>query len=250
MFFFMNRYINELIESLLLVLNDGDINWMGGGDHSSNATSTTHNHDNHTASADWAQMLDAATQRRTEVLMPENLENMWARGRNYGRETRKNAKSRSPAKHSSADHSLFERHFTHETSLRKPIGTYAYPLHSVGSDPILYDGSTTMSESSMDHDKSLSFESDCQVDEVSDIKDLGSDKQKLPLRRTGSGSSSLLGAHPHKGGFNAEFHAPEFKKHEGFWGKSSFDMVTRREGQGVPKLRCRVCTLDYKSCEF
>ncbi|KAL2927562.1 Sorting nexin-16 [Bienertia sinuspersici] len=33
--------------------------------------------------ADWARVLDAATQRRTEVLAPENLENMWAIGRHY-----------------------------------------------------------------------------------------------------------------------------------------------------------------------
>lgn len=35
--------------------------------------------------ADWAKMFDAATQRRTEVLTPENLENMWTIGRNYKR---------------------------------------------------------------------------------------------------------------------------------------------------------------------
>jgi sorting nexin-13 len=219
---------------------------MGGGDQSSNAT--TLNHDNHTASADWAQMLDAATQRRTEVLMPENLENMWTRGRNYGRKNHKNAKSGSTSKYSSADQSLFDRHIAHhETSTIKPGGTHAYPLHTVGSDTILYDVSTTMPECSADHDKDLSFEADHQVDEVSDIKDLGSNKHKLPLKRIAS--SSVVGTHPHKGGLNAsEFHAPEFKKNEGLRGKSSSDMVIKKEGQGVPKLRCRVCTLDYKSC--
>ncbi|KAM3311926.1 hypothetical protein ACQJBY_032123 [Aegilops geniculata] len=33
--------------------------------------------------ADWALVLDAATKRRSQVLAPENLENMWAIGRNY-----------------------------------------------------------------------------------------------------------------------------------------------------------------------
>jgi sorting nexin-13 len=33
--------------------------------------------------ADWAVVLDAATERRSQVLAPENLENMWAIGRNY-----------------------------------------------------------------------------------------------------------------------------------------------------------------------
>jgi sorting nexin-13 len=32
---------------------------------------------------DWAVVLDAATKRRSEILAPENLENMWAIGRNY-----------------------------------------------------------------------------------------------------------------------------------------------------------------------
>ncbi|XP_058761417.1 uncharacterized protein LOC131634811 [Vicia villosa] len=260
-------YINELIESLLLVLNVGDINWLGGGDQSSNAT--THNHINHAAaSADWAQMLDAATQRRTEVLTPENLENMWARGRNYGKKSRKNAKAGSCTKHSSADQSIFDKHFTHETSVTKPGG-----LHTVGSDPTLYNVIAAALESSADNGKNLSFEGDHQqIDEVSDIRDLGSNKHKLPLRRTES--TSVLGTHSHKGGLNvsecnspdfkkregfrgktgsdmgipshkggfnvSECNSPDFKKREGFRGKTGSDMVIRKEGQGVPKLRCRV----------
>ncbi|RAL49379.1 hypothetical protein DM860_012812 [Cuscuta australis] len=39
--------------------------------------------------ADWARVLEAATQRRKEVLMPENLENMWAIGRNYKKKLQK-----------------------------------------------------------------------------------------------------------------------------------------------------------------
>lgn len=44
--------------------------------------------------ADWARVLEAATQRRTEVLMPENLENMWTIGRNYKKKLQKNSASR------------------------------------------------------------------------------------------------------------------------------------------------------------
>ncbi|XP_057527535.1 uncharacterized protein LOC130806459 isoform X2 [Amaranthus tricolor] len=46
--------------------------------------------------ADWARVLDAATQRRTEVLTPENLENMWAIGRHYKDKINKSAKARPP----------------------------------------------------------------------------------------------------------------------------------------------------------
>jgi sorting nexin-13 len=33
--------------------------------------------------ADWAVVLDATTKRRTQVLEPENLDNMWTKGRHY-----------------------------------------------------------------------------------------------------------------------------------------------------------------------
>ncbi|CAL9198898.1 uncharacterized protein LOC103968372 [Musa acuminata AAA Group] len=37
--------------------------------------------------ADWAMILEATTKRRSEVLAPENLENMWTKGRNYQKKT-------------------------------------------------------------------------------------------------------------------------------------------------------------------
>ena len=43
--------------------------------------------------ADWARILEAATQRRTEVLTPENLENMWTKGRNYKKKESKHVKA-------------------------------------------------------------------------------------------------------------------------------------------------------------
>ena len=43
--------------------------------------------------ADWARILEAATQRRTEVLAPENLENMWTKGRNYKKKENKYVKA-------------------------------------------------------------------------------------------------------------------------------------------------------------
>ncbi|XP_061376324.1 uncharacterized protein LOC133318351 [Gastrolobium bilobum] len=242
-------YINEVIESLLLVLNAEGMNWMGGGDQSTSATThNNHGHsvagngnDNHTASADWAQVLEAATQRRTEVLMPENLENMWTRGRNYKRKKNKNVKS---AKNLATYSSLPDRNLAQETSVSKP-GTCPIPngkssLHTVGSDPLLNVGSTNRSESLPDPDKELSSETDHQVDEVKETKDLTSNKNKIPLKRCNS--ASVLGIQPHKGGSTmSESYTPEFEKHgEGFQGKSSSDMVIRREGQFAPKLRCRV----------
>ncbi|KAL2347860.1 hypothetical protein Fmac_001860 [Flemingia macrophylla] len=221
-------YINELIESLLLVLNEEGINWMGICDHSTNATTHNHGnfiagggHDNHTASADWAQMLEAATQRRTEVLTPENLENMWARGRNYRRKQRKSIKTsiRDPSAKNPATDAIPER---------------KCHLYSVGSDPLLIVEGTNRSEYSPDPDKELSSEADHHSDEVKDIRNFNCKNYKDPLKRSSSGS--LLGIQPHKTRSpRADFHAPEFEKYgEGVWGRTGYDMIVK------PKLRCRV----------
>lgn len=92
-------------------------------------------------------------------------------------------------------------------------------------------------ESSPDHDKEFSSETDHRVDEVKDFN-----KYKDSLKRFSS--ASLVGIQTHEGGSpRSEFHTAESEKHgEGFLGKSSFDMVFRREAHVVPKLRCRVCT--------
>lgn len=47
----------------------------------------------HPRSAEWAKAFEAATLRRTEVLTPENLENMWTIGRNYKKDFQKKAAS-------------------------------------------------------------------------------------------------------------------------------------------------------------
>jgi sorting nexin-13 len=57
-----------------LVTHDGDKSKMSKIEHGSAIQSRQ---------PDWAVGLDAATKRRSQVLAPENLENMWAIGRNY-----------------------------------------------------------------------------------------------------------------------------------------------------------------------
>ncbi|KAK7310377.1 hypothetical protein RJT34_07853 [Clitoria ternatea] len=248
-------YINELIESLLLILNDDGINWMGGGDHLNNATSHSHGHsvaagghDNHTASADWAQMLEAATQRRTEVLMPENLENMWTRGRNYRSTKDKNIKLgiQDPSMKTPATDSLMlDRNLAPEMPGIKH-GTCVVPegkpsLHVVGSDALVSAGNTSRLESSPDHDRDFSSEANHKVHEVKDIKDLTMNIYKDRLKR--SNSASFLGFQPHKvGSPRSEVYSHEHEKHgEGSpRGKNGSDTVARRDGQFVPKLRCRV----------
>ncbi|CAH9079710.1 unnamed protein product [Cuscuta epithymum] len=115
-------YINELIEYIFSVIKDFIKDFstnLEGHDHdhdhasptenvqssesssftrtasdvSGNSTSNLNLQDEpiHPRSAEWARAFEAANLKRTEVLMPENLENMWAIGKNYKKKFRKRA---------------------------------------------------------------------------------------------------------------------------------------------------------------
>ncbi|KAK6143507.1 hypothetical protein DH2020_023855 [Rehmannia glutinosa] len=125
-------YINELIEYIILVYDNGgfkdfatdqspnveghnsdhvvsaehgynnqgsdvslsqfnDYRELESGDSGNLLSSTMQDEPIHPRHADWAKVFEAATQRRTEVLMPENLENMWTIGRNYKKKFQKKA---------------------------------------------------------------------------------------------------------------------------------------------------------------
>ena len=207
--------------------------------------------------ADWAQMLEVATQRRTEILMPENLENMWAKGRNYKRKENKIVKTGSqdlPTKSSATDRSLLNRKMNQETLLVSKHGKYeaaevksSLPsTHALATDPLQSVASTNISEYSQNPDKKLLFEGELRVDKMKDTKDHASEGYKISLKR--SSSASALGIHPNQEGSSiiSEFFNPEFERREGFRGKSSSDMIVRKEGQLAPKLRCRVCNFGLK----
>ncbi|KAM7251268.1 hypothetical protein ACFE04_023151 [Oxalis oulophora] len=101
-------YINEVIELVFLAINGDGIDLFGGGVHNDESTARTCSEPSLTKTedkgessdedninprpADWARMLEAATQRRTEVLTPENLENLWTKGRNYKKKEQKYSK--------------------------------------------------------------------------------------------------------------------------------------------------------------
>ncbi|RYQ83996.1 hypothetical protein Ahy_B10g102890 isoform B [Arachis hypogaea] len=296
-------YINELIESLLVLLNDDVTKSMAGNQPTNvashqrgHSTPNEGGHDNLTASkqspslnqvtemalvkmshqgetslqhkihheessqvkpADWARKLEVVTQRRTEILMPENLENMWTKGRNYKKKENKITKAgfqdlsvKSPA----TDSSLPHRTLIQETSVSKP-GQFSPaeakislpPKPALGSDPLQNVGGTDRSQYPQDSGKQLTFEDKLQVDTMKGITDLVSNGYKSNLKRSNSASS--LAIQPNKGGsIISEFYTPEFGRHSEFRGKSSSDMIVRREGPLIPKLRCRVCTSGCKCC--
>ncbi|XP_028765856.1 uncharacterized protein LOC114723784 [Neltuma alba] len=279
-------YINELIEELLKIIKDMDIAGLGGDQYTTSATHQCGNsiadvfgHNNHTNSnkhscvnqgtdetfqcntfqqepsqvrhADWARVLEAATQRRTEVLMPENLENMWTKGRDYKKKETTILKASfqdSPKNGSATDSSLPDGHLAKEASASKR-GEYAVPegksflqrMESLDSDPLLNVGSTNEAETSQDPGKESSLEGEHWVDEVNDTEVFASNESKSQPKRPDS--ASLLGILSGKEGgpIISEFQGHDFERqNEGFRGKSASDIVIRKEGQLVPKLRCRV----------
>lgn len=211
--------------------------------------------------ADWARMLEVATQRRTEILMPENLENMWAKGRNYKRKENKIVKPGSkdlPTKSPATDSSLPSRKLAQETLVSKrgkyeapEVKSYLPSTHDLVSDHLQSVARTNRSESSQNPDKKLSFDEELRVDNVKGTKDVASDGYKSSLKR--SSSASALGVQPNQESSSiiSEFYNPEFERHgEGFRGKSSSDMIVRKEGQLSSKLQCRVCIFGFNSFEI
>ncbi|KAK4284652.1 hypothetical protein QN277_001453 [Acacia crassicarpa] len=268
-------YINELIETLVLTFNDEGTLGVTS-DQSSNAASHHHGHsavagigyDEKTAlkkantsskmhyqqdplqvrHAGWAQGLDASTQRRTEVLMPENLDNMWTKGRNYKKKEIKKMKVGSqdlPAKGPVTDSVEPDRNLTVEKSASNPfkhavpeVKSSLPPLSTLSSDPLMNFGSTNESVLSQNPAMELLSGGEHQAHEVKDTEAVAN---KSRLKR--SNSTSDLAIQPQKGGgpIISEFYTPNFEwRGEGFQGKSASDMIVRKEGQLFPKLRCRV----------
>ena len=112
-------------------------------------------------------------------------------------------------------------------------------MPAIGSDPLQNVGSAKNSESPKNPGKELSI-----------VGDLASDAYRSPLKRSSSASS--LGILSNKEDSRiSEFFNPELERHsEGFRGKSSSNMIVRKEGSLVPKLRCRVCTFGCNSFQI
>ncbi|KAJ3703621.1 hypothetical protein LUZ61_007326 [Rhynchospora tenuis] len=114
------NYINELIEQVFLsnkANSQNATNKENDSDQSTkasvSASTTPHTHTDLQLAkveprgssdsqdiprqADWAMVLDAATKRRTQVLEPENLDNMWTKGRHYQKKLAKKSTQPSEA---------------------------------------------------------------------------------------------------------------------------------------------------------
>ncbi|KAG9440770.1 hypothetical protein H6P81_020935 [Aristolochia fimbriata] len=162
-------------------------------------------------SADWARNLEAATQRRTQVLAPENLENLWSKGRNY------NKKRRYPV----------------------PAGALERSVKNVSE-------SSKSGLHFFDNAQSLNKAPPVEASHLADTVE-NAEMQITKLKR--SSSTPSLENHPFldiaiiKG--DKEFDRKEVSSvvdsNKELTGVSASDIVSRGEGSSnVPKLKCRV----------
>ncbi|KAJ7967397.1 Phox-associated domain,Sorting nexin [Quillaja saponaria] len=201
--------------------------------------------------ADWARMLEAATQRRTEVLMPENLENMWTKGRNYKKKENKNIRAGVldlPAKVSAANSSSSNK-ILHKEKLtnrnEKYVETAEKPTpqltHGLSLDALGSEKNTTGTQFSQEPNMNLILEGGHLVDAWEATNNSASNVYRSRLKRSNSTSDVKVQPDRDVGPIISEFYSPIIEGHsEGFHGKSASDMVVRREGEQTPKLRCQV----------
>ncbi|KAK4740092.1 hypothetical protein R3W88_003789 [Solanum pinnatisectum] len=198
----------------------------------------------HPRPADWARVLEAASQRRTEVLMPENLENMWTIGRNYKKKLQKNSSNGgvqvpgvkvtvSSGKDAGKElpTQKFEVAMIMEDEPHDPNQPHdqrRHPLHlsqelikdAPSKGGVLYD---------VDNASAIvAYETKSRLKKSNSTSDLIIQQNTEDLFMSKGGGSII-----------SEFYSTEFKNAVPST-MSASDMVIRGEGHHLPKLKCRV----------
>lgn len=272
-------YVNEVLELIFLALKDDYGQMVGlGGDQihrmpvnpnpparasslDSNAfnkkpssssstnqenTSTLAQTGHHRAATNWARGLEAATQRRTEVLMPENLESMWAKGRNYKRKEAKRVKGVKNTLPAGALPKGGDR----VSGSGKSITSEEKNLlrlnpSSVLDSPLSVTSDSHIDDSSIDK-RELPFQTN-REDDLEGTHENGANERRNRLKR--SNSTSALKVLPESkkpfakedgGPIISEFYSSIGNHSEEKKFKTGSDVIYRTEGPPAPKLRCRV----------
>ncbi|XP_057497170.1 uncharacterized protein LOC130781836 isoform X1 [Actinidia eriantha] len=198
--------------------------------------------------AGWARVLEAATQRRTEVLMPENLENMWTKGRNYKKNIQKSAAApvMKGSRESSAEPTKI---LVKEMSSQRPVISSATEISTKLCTRTLSDGNNNLVHLSHGLNKHQSIGGAPLVDKLKGTASPTTCGNKGCLKR--SNSTSALNVQPHvekaatsgevDGPIISEFYTPDFgRRSEVYPVNSASNMVLHGEGIHSHKLRCRV----------
>lgn len=199
----------------------------------------------HARHAEWAKVFDAATQRRTEVLMPENLENMWAIGRNYKKKIQK--KSAAGLQAPEVTDSVTELpklkpvmypRIEDKDSMKLP----PRPLKETRPNDLNLDALSSSGEFNTE----LFPKGSSVIHEVENPA-VVSRENRNKLKRSNSTSDLKVHVKPEdmfdsKGSAPIinEYYSADVNKLNVRSLMSSSDTALRREGLHVPKLRCRV----------
>ncbi|GAB2252764.1 hypothetical protein Droror1_Dr00005611 [Drosera rotundifolia] len=205
--------------------------------------------------ADWARVLDAATRRRTEILAPDNLENMWARGRHY-KDKLNNASGGSQVTgiNSLGNHDTSERKepvsaAVENRTSQKGGNVKARVKLPPASDYIPELKDTTYKEIKQLEDLEKDLTGGPRMVEVDNTNDITAIRNKSRLKRSNSTSALINESGEKSTNLNGskglivseQFFSPHF-------GRNNVEpradvasgSVIRTEGSQFRKLRCRV----------
>ncbi|KAL3621192.1 hypothetical protein CASFOL_036104 [Castilleja foliolosa] len=178
-----------------------------------------------TGHAEWAKVFENRTQRRTEVLMPENLENMWTIGRNYKKKLEKKANVTGSVNSPFATKNLVSedkvsmqlppRPQLDALSSSQELNKEVFPKGSLGFPEL--ENTVVVSRESKNKLKRSNSTSDLRI------------QPNLDDMLVSKGNAPIIN----------EYYSADVNKLNVHSLSSSSDMVVRREGHS-PKLRCRV----------
>ncbi|CAA2940964.1 uncharacterized protein LOC111388366 isoform X1 [Olea europaea subsp. europaea] len=204
----------------------------------------------HPRPADWARVFEAATQRRTDVLMPENLENMWAIGRNYKKKLKKSTANgiRAPKTAGSVSSVMPQKELNNpEISTTVEDKAVMQLLSMPQPDAGLTDHDTNALHMPQDLNKEVSSKNGSTANKLEDTTIVVPLENRNRLKRSNSTSdlkvqSDMEDTSTSKGGspIISEFYGVDINGSNIHSVKSVSNMVLRSEGLHVPRLRCRV----------
>ncbi|KAI4367288.1 hypothetical protein MLD38_023044 [Melastoma candidum] len=278
-------YVNEVIELILLAMKDDSSTPFDNSDPSFNTSSSSKNHPLSKAfsldfqdtsammaktdplkktgsapsnvfeqpdqprAADWARGLEAATQRRTEILAPENLENMWSRGRNYKKKEAKKLKKvvQDPLFQGLSQSITAEGHKVESLMTRSAYTTRPPGGSLVSPKPTLGSSSTQGHvKDSLGNNKMIP-QGDYNEDTMNSLVETLPRQNRGGLKR--SNSASALSVQPEtkkasmgdaEGAVISEFYSADFGSRGGDYGVNSASPVCKSDGSHFIKLKCRV----------
>ncbi|PIN01094.1 hypothetical protein CDL12_26398 [Handroanthus impetiginosus] len=209
-------------------------------------SSTVQDEPIHARNAEWAKVFDAATQRRTEVLMPENLENMWTIGRNYKKKLQKKGipGNQAAVVTDSVSEVPKQKPETH-VGIEEKASMQLPPRPQQDTRPTDFS-IDTLSRSQV-LKKEVFLKGSSSIHELENTAAVVSHENRNKLKRSNSTSDLKIQSNPEdmfvskgRAPIINEYYNADFNRHNAQSLMNSSGTILRREGMQAPKLKCRV----------